>query len=221
LAIFNKILEDLRPLDLSHLLDLLDLAFKPLQFDLDKKIEVFEHFTSDNVRMVIETELSFKNEEDVKKAEPTLAPILKKLTSDELKEYLNKYKELFTIRYLLTPNDVKLARMRQLSELSLREPIDMTKPIKFIEYMVLAQVTEPFASSPAFNGFVTLEDYIDGFVDKETMDVDWVIKKQVEKPGKKPSKLKSKKSSTKKQKPAFDEVIALFDNIINALEIFI
>jgi hypothetical protein len=104
-----------------------------------------------------------KTEADLKANEKLLVGMIKKFTKEENKEYLTKYKELFTTIYSRTPNALKINRMREISEISLREPIDLTKPILFIEYITLASVTEPFSAQ--YKDSKILDDYIEQFVE--------------------------------------------------------
>lgn len=131
-----------------------------------KALEELNQYKSTNVQKVFDIETDFKSEKDLKKYGEELIKLMRKFTKVENKEYLTKFKQLFTLIYSLMPEDFKITRMHELSDLSLREPINMTKPIRFIEFMVLARTTIPFSSMLQANSPAILDDYINEFVEK-------------------------------------------------------
>lgn len=127
-------------------------------------IELLGKFKSENVKKVIQIEINLKDEADLKAKTKQVATLLKKFTREEHKEYLTKYKQFFIIVYSHASREVKIARLNQISEISLREPINITKPIRYIEFMVLAHLTEPL--SQQFKDLAPLDAYIIDFVKK-------------------------------------------------------
>jgi hypothetical protein len=148
----EKIAKDLKKI--------IGLANRVLQREFLKDYE----FESENVEKYVTIEFDVIDEDDLKKHAKEMLEISKNFTEAENVEYLTTLKKWYEFKYERLSYEDKIRRLEELSELSLFVPIDINKPIKYIEFMTIARSIPAFAER--MTNFTDLDDYISNFASK-------------------------------------------------------
>jgi hypothetical protein len=119
-------------------------------------------FTSEQVKTYVTIELGLNSKDDFDQHANALKTLIQTFTPEEQIEYLTIIHQWYQFKYANYPLALRLIRLHELSELSLRVPIDMIQPVRFIEYMTLAKTIPTFQR--AMQNFTPLADYITQFV---------------------------------------------------------